>query len=173
MYCWCGVAGNVLNQTYPLEYQICSSQPRQKSCGASSLRIQPGGSKHRVHSLLASLVAVKGPQCSAGPPQQGMTMPIHWNIKSAPSSPGRSRAGPSLYVFSLLGPNSAQSSAQGRLYRNLQQLVQGRYTDSSQQPCQGQDVQTVQKVQTAPVSWLGIYANPAVPVKTGWQYTPC
>ncbi len=26
-----------------------------------------------------------------------------WSIKSAPASPGRSRAGPSLYVFSLLG----------------------------------------------------------------------
>ncbi len=25
-----GVAGNVLYHTYPLEYQICSSQPRQK-----------------------------------------------------------------------------------------------------------------------------------------------
>jgi hypothetical protein len=31
------------------------------------------------------------------------SIPIHWNIKSAPASPGRSRAGPSLYVFSLLG----------------------------------------------------------------------
>jgi hypothetical protein len=30
-------------------------------------------------------------------------MPIHWNIKSAPVSPGRSRVGPALYVFSLLG----------------------------------------------------------------------
>jgi hypothetical protein len=32
-------------------------------------------------------------------------IPIHWNIKSAPASPGRSRAGPSLYVFSLLACN--------------------------------------------------------------------
>jgi hypothetical protein len=30
------------------------------------------------------------------------TIPIHWNIKAAPASPGRSRAGPSLYVYSLL-----------------------------------------------------------------------
>ncbi len=30
----------VLHYTYPLEYQICSSQPRHKSCWASSLRIQ-------------------------------------------------------------------------------------------------------------------------------------
>jgi hypothetical protein len=30
------------------------------------------------------------------------TIPIHWNIISAPASPGRSRVGPSLYVFSLL-----------------------------------------------------------------------
>ncbi len=29
--------------------------------------------------------------------------PIHWNIKSAPASPGRSRAGPAFYVFSFLG----------------------------------------------------------------------
>ncbi len=52
----------------------------------------------------ASLVVGRRPQCS-GPPQQRMysTLPIHWNIKSAPASPGRSRAGPSLYVFSLLG----------------------------------------------------------------------
>jgi hypothetical protein len=32
------------------------------------------------------------------------TIPIHWNLKSAPASPGTSRAGPALYVFSLLGP---------------------------------------------------------------------
>jgi hypothetical protein len=31
------------------------------------------------------------------------TIPIHWNIESAPASQDRSRAGPSLYVFSLLG----------------------------------------------------------------------
>jgi hypothetical protein len=30
------------------------------------------------------------------------TIPIHWNIKSSPASPGRSRVGPVLYVFSLL-----------------------------------------------------------------------
>jgi hypothetical protein len=35
----CTVARNRLNHTYPLEYQICSSQPRQKLCWASSLRI--------------------------------------------------------------------------------------------------------------------------------------
>jgi hypothetical protein len=29
--------------------------------------------------------------------------PIHWDIKSAPAIPGRSRVGPALYVFSLLG----------------------------------------------------------------------
>ncbi len=43
VFCRATVAGNVLNHTYPLEYQICSSQPRQKSCWASSLRIQPLG----------------------------------------------------------------------------------------------------------------------------------
>jgi hypothetical protein len=26
------------------------------------------------------------------------TIPIHWNIKSAPASPGRSRVGPTLYL---------------------------------------------------------------------------
>jgi hypothetical protein len=33
-------------------------------------------------------------------------IPIHWNIKSAPAGPGRSRAGSALYVFSLLGVTS-------------------------------------------------------------------
>jgi hypothetical protein len=33
------------------------------------------------------------------------TIPIHWNIKSALASPGRSRVGPALYVFRLLGYN--------------------------------------------------------------------
>ncbi len=37
MYWWCRVARNVLHQTYPLEYQIFSSQPRQKSCWAITL----------------------------------------------------------------------------------------------------------------------------------------
>jgi hypothetical protein len=52
-------------------------------------------------SLLASLVAGIKPQCSAGPQYQGMysSIPIHWNIKSAPASPGRKRAGPSLYYL--------------------------------------------------------------------------
>jgi hypothetical protein len=30
-------------------------------------------------------------------------IPIHWNINSAPASPGRSHVGPALYIFSLLG----------------------------------------------------------------------
>jgi hypothetical protein len=33
-------------------------------------------------------------------------IPIHWNIKSAPASPGGSRVGPALYVFSFLGLKS-------------------------------------------------------------------
>jgi hypothetical protein len=55
--------------------------------------------------LLASMVAGRRHQCNAGAVQQGMysTIPIHWNIKSAPASPGRSRVGPALYVFSFLG----------------------------------------------------------------------
>ncbi len=55
--------------------------------------------------LLASLVAGRRPQCNAGADQQGMysTIPIHWNIKSAPARPGRSRVGPALYAFSLMG----------------------------------------------------------------------
>ncbi len=54
--------------------------------------------------LLASLVAGTKPQRTTGADQQGTysTIPIHWNIKSAPASPGRSHAGPALYVFSLL-----------------------------------------------------------------------
>jgi hypothetical protein len=39
------------------------------------------------------------------------TIPIHWNIKSAPASPGRSRVGPSLYVFSLLLSNLVYAPA--------------------------------------------------------------
>ncbi len=33
MYWWWAVAGNVLHQTYPLEYQTSSSQPRQSGVG--------------------------------------------------------------------------------------------------------------------------------------------
>ncbi len=36
---WATIAGNVLQYTYPLEYQTCTSRPRQKSCWAISLRI--------------------------------------------------------------------------------------------------------------------------------------
>ncbi len=42
--------------------------------------------------------------------------PIHWNIKSAPASPGRSRAGPSLYVFSLLDVQYVSLGPAPRLY---------------------------------------------------------
>jgi hypothetical protein len=35
----CRIVGNVLHHTYPLEYKIFSSQPRQKPCWASSLSI--------------------------------------------------------------------------------------------------------------------------------------
>ncbi len=37
------------------------------------------------------------------------TMLSHWNIKSLPASPGRSRVGPALYVFSLLVCNYTHS----------------------------------------------------------------
>jgi hypothetical protein len=55
--------------------------------------------------LLASPVAGRRPQYTAGADKQGMysTIPIHWNIKSAPASPGRSRVGSVFYVFSFLG----------------------------------------------------------------------
>jgi hypothetical protein len=33
------------------------------------------------------------------------TIPIYWNIKAAPASPGRSLVGPAFYVFSFLGQN--------------------------------------------------------------------
>jgi hypothetical protein len=63
-------------------------------------------------SLLASLVASRRPQCNAGADKQGMysTTSIHWNIKSASASPGRSRVGPALYVFSLLGDTRLPSA---------------------------------------------------------------
>ncbi len=41
VFCQATVAENVLHHTYPLEYQICSSQPRQKLCCAIPLCIQP------------------------------------------------------------------------------------------------------------------------------------
>ncbi len=55
--------------------------------------------------LLASPVAGRKPQWTTGADQQGMysTIPIHWNIKSAPASPGRSRVGPAFNVLSFLG----------------------------------------------------------------------
>jgi hypothetical protein len=48
---------------------------------------------------------VAGKKPPAGADFQGMysTIPIHWNIKSAPASPGRSQVGPDFYVFSFLG----------------------------------------------------------------------
>ncbi len=63
--------------------------------------------------LLASLVAGRKPQGTAGADQQGMysTIPIHWNIKSAPARPGRSRVGPAFYVFSFLGYSTAADSS--------------------------------------------------------------
>jgi hypothetical protein len=55
--------------------------------------------------LLASLVAGKRPQWIAVADYQGMypTIPIYWNIKSAPVSLGRSRAGPAFYVLASWG----------------------------------------------------------------------
>ncbi len=42
-------------------------------------------------------------QAGCPPFPLSVTLPIHWNIKYSPASPGRSRVGPALYVFSLLG----------------------------------------------------------------------
>ncbi len=52
-------------------------------------------------------MAGRRPEYTASADWQGMysTIPIHWNIKSAPASPGRSRVGPAFYVFSFLGTN--------------------------------------------------------------------
>ncbi len=36
------------------------------------------------------------------------SIPIHWNIKSAPANSGRSRVGPAFYVFSFLVYNHQQ-----------------------------------------------------------------
>ncbi len=70
-------------------------------------------------SLLANLVAGRRHQWTAGADQQGMysTIPIHWNIKSAPASPGRSRVGPAFYVFSFLASTCHQASQQENTYR--------------------------------------------------------
>jgi hypothetical protein len=46
------------------------------------------------------------------------TIPIHWNIKSAPAGPGRSRAGPALYVFILLDSGSGIESLE--IYHTVQ-----------------------------------------------------
>ncbi len=40
-------------------------------------------------------------------------IPIHWNIKSDPASPGRSRVGSALYVFSLLGTDGEETYCGG------------------------------------------------------------
>ncbi len=63
--------------------------------------------------LLASLVAGRRHQYNAGAVQQGMysTIPIYWNIKSAPASPGRSRVGPAFYVSSFLGHSILSGTA--------------------------------------------------------------
>ncbi len=51
--CWCILAGNVLHHIYPLEYQVFYSQPRQKSCWASSACIQPLGRRSKKLYTLA------------------------------------------------------------------------------------------------------------------------
>jgi hypothetical protein len=60
--------------------------------------------------LLASLVAGRRSQYTAGAVQQEMysIRSIHQNIKSAPASLDRSRVGPALYVFSLLGQDCTE-----------------------------------------------------------------
>jgi hypothetical protein len=64
VYRWCRLAGNVLHQTYPLGYQICSSHPRQKS--------RSRGPALYVFSLLGdiprSLYKVTPPQSVQGDP---------------------------------------------------------------------------------------------------------
>jgi hypothetical protein len=55
------------------------------------------------------------------------TRPIHWNIKSAPASPGRSRVGPALYVFSLLGLN--KSAELGTISKSIRDAVDAALTD--------------------------------------------
>jgi hypothetical protein len=56
----CTIAGNVLHRTYPLEYRICSSQPRQKSCWASA-SLEPGWSVGCVHFSLFCVPKQNGP----------------------------------------------------------------------------------------------------------------
>jgi hypothetical protein len=56
---------------------------------------------------LASLVAGRRPQCT--PPY----VPMQWNIKSAPASPGTRRVGPALYIFRLLGREHYEKKIDG------------------------------------------------------------
>jgi hypothetical protein len=51
--------------------------------------------------LLASLVAGRRPQCTVAGNILHHTYPLEY--QTAPASPGRSRVGPALYVYSLLG----------------------------------------------------------------------
>ncbi len=62
-------------------------------------------------------------QAGCPPFSLSVTVPIHWNIKSPPASPGRSRVGPALYVFSLLG---AFQAAVGRVIQSARYLESPR-----------------------------------------------
>jgi hypothetical protein len=65
------------------------------------------------------------------------TIPIHWNIKSAPASPGRSLAGPALYVFSLLGETDAEPEFRDVTRRMKRYLFAKRYIFRGQAAQQG------------------------------------
>jgi hypothetical protein len=56
------------------------------------------------------------------------TIPIHWNIKSAPASLGRSRVGPAFYVFSFLGTAPlVQTSTVARKILNFSNGIRSTY----------------------------------------------
>jgi hypothetical protein len=101
MYPWEFIPTLVL---YVFKYRICEWLYAQSTQSAGPVRFFTFRSISIF--LLASLVAVRRPQCTLAGNVQYSTIPIHLYIKSPPASPGKSRVGPALYVFSLLGYTS-------------------------------------------------------------------
>jgi hypothetical protein len=54
-------------------------------------------------------------------------IPIHWNIKSAPASPGRSPVGPALSVFTVaswFGTREKKGTLEARRVQDIESLVE-------------------------------------------------
>ncbi len=74
------------------------------------------------------------------------TIPIHWNIKSAPASPGRSRVGPAFYVFSFLDPYWLTALSQAPSFHsnsNIYSVVQPAVYAGGTPDCTQQQSRTV------------------------------